>query len=302
MSDDRLASYPVRESFSRQQVHERTGIADDILAFWIKQNLLVALPAAPRAHRRFSYEQLHIAAVLNAMRSLGANVGVLRKFSAMLQEGFTLWRSSGFDPSALISAASLCERLDNFARGYPVAMRPPAEEFRCIGYADNVEQVIQSWLWEYMGDNAGAELAAFAQTLTILQARSIRWALNLTDPSILALSDTGGSSAWVAWIDDTGNPRIAEGNENVLHGDNGPLAAFYIPISRLITRLWPERLEAACQRYKIQRHNEILNSLIKLEADDPSQASAYRKRMSISDDWADHYGIIDQEEGDDMTG
>lgn len=301
MPDDRTFCYPIRETFSRQQVHERTGIADDVLAFWIKQGLLVALPAERRAHRRFSYEQLHIAVVLNAMRSLGANIGILRKFSAALQNGFVTWRESGFAPQSLSAASTLCERLDRFSRGEPVELRASADDYRRAGFAASTADVVQSWLWDEVYEGATEELANFAKSLTLQMARSVRWAIWLTDPSYLMLDGSSpDSDAWIAWIDEAGDPRFAEGNELILRSENGPLAAFYIPIRKLILRLWPERLEAARERRRIRQHNSTIRRLMQLEDADPVEARRYRQRLSIPDDWAETYHLI--EEDNDMTG
>lgn len=302
MSDDRAHCYPVRESFSRQQVHERTGIADDVLAFWIKQGLLVPLPAERRAHRRFSYEQLHIAAYLNALRSIGANVGVLRKFATMFQDGFVRWRSSGLDPASLRSAITLCEALDKFAAGEPVKIRISADDYRREGIARFEQEVVQAWLWEEAREGASLELAVFAKSLTIQMARNIHAALWITEPGYLALDEHSERTTWIAWIDGLGDPRLATEGENILRDENAPTAAFYVAICQLIARLWPERIEPARKRYKIQQHNSLVRHLIDLEARDPGEARAYRRRMGIPDAWAEEYGIIELEDGDDMTG
>ncbi len=244
--------YPIRERFSRQQVHERTGISDDVLAFWIKQGILLPLPAEPRAHRRFSFEQLHVAAVINSMRSLGANIGVLRKFSDALQEGFRLIHESQFDGHALFAAAGLVDSLDRFHSGqrvkiFDLARGPEEEEI-----AESPDDVVRSWMASDRQDGACAEVAAFSRSLSPAQGRSLYWARLLIDPSHLTHS-SADSLRWVAWLDEEYTPRIENANAWLLESGEGPDAAFYIPVSKLVACLWPERLERARELYEDER-------------------------------------------------
>src|ERR1043166_9025313 len=109
--------YPVDELFSRQQVQMLTGIPDDVLGFWMKEGLLVPEAGERRQHRRFRYVQLNIAVVLNAMRSLGANVGVLRSFSKLIQSGIVIAEASGLDRKQLDHGIDLARMLNRFRRG-----------------------------------------------------------------------------------------------------------------------------------------------------------------------------------------
>lgn len=299
MSDERALFYPVNETFSRQQVHERTGIADDVLAFWIKQGLLIPLPAERRAHRRFTYQQLHIAAVLNAMRSLGANIGILRKFAAALQDGFVTWSDSGLEPEALWPAISLCVSLDKLSRGERVEVQASADDYRRSLLATNESELIQGWLWEQANEGVTLQLADFAKMLTIQEAHQVKWALGLTEPSHLWwTSETNRESAWIAWIDDAGNPQIADDDEVILDSETGPLAAFYIPIGRLIRRLWPDRIERAHDLHRIQRHNAQIAHLTAMEKSNPRQAAILRERADLPDNWAETYKIIGEDSMD----
>ena len=289
--------YPTSEAFSRQQVHERTGIADDILAFWIKQNLLIPFPSRPRQHRRFGFEQLHIAVVLNAMRSLGANVGVLRNFADAFQTGFVVWKRSGLRTDALSAAVRLSERLNDFAAGKEVRVHTSEADFDGRKVAENEAQIVESWMWIEAPDGADRSIVAFAKQLSPYEASSIGWALDLTGPGHLTLN-TG--DAWIAWVDPTGSAKFSNDAAIALHHDDGPLAAFYIPLARLIKSLWRDRLEAAQYKYGISLHNSRIAMLIDCEAAEPARAAALRTAWDLPDDWRKTYQPIPED--DDMSG
>lgn len=293
----RAQCYPTEETFSRQQVQERTGIADDVLAFWIKQGLLVPMPAEPRAHRRFSYEQLHIAVVLNAMRSLGANIAVLRKFSAALQDGFHQWYCSELDDNSMRVAHNLSEMLHEFTLGKQVRIPVSPDDWERTGIATSEQEIIQGWLWIEAREGATPDIAEFAKSISYRSAQSIAWARWITEPSFLYREEgSADSSAWIAWIDGEGAAQFADENEDILHKDDGPLAAFFIPLRRLIRRLWPDRLDAATKRHAIDRHNSDIRFLQNLEATDPVRAGQFRKRNGIPENWAEAYHIIEEED------
>lgn len=242
---DRATCYPVSKAFSRQQVQERTGIADDVLAFWMKQGLLVPLPAEPRAHRRFSFAQLHVAMFLNSLRSLGVNVGVLRQFADLFQTGLREAEAAELSASELSAAIRLNLKLAQFASGRPVRVRISADDWGKSGTAETERDIVQSWFWEESRDGASDAGAEYAQRISGSLGTAIDWALQLTSAEHLMLE---GDNAWVAWQDASGIARLAHDDEVSLHNEDGPLGAFYVPISRLIRKLWPERVEPARQR------------------------------------------------------
>ena len=80
--------YPTHLHFTRQQIAELTGVSDEILAFWLKHQLLVTNGDAVSGrgrHKRFGYVQIHIAAILNQLRNFGVNISGLRSVSEILQ-------------------------------------------------------------------------------------------------------------------------------------------------------------------------------------------------------------------------
>ncbi len=87
--------YPPKGLFSRKQVSKHTGISDDVLGYWLKEDLLVAEVQEDRKHRRFSYVQVNIAAILGQLRTHGANIGQLRSVATKLQSYRDAWRRCG---------------------------------------------------------------------------------------------------------------------------------------------------------------------------------------------------------------
>ena len=249
------------------------------------------MPAERRAHRRFTFEQLHVAMLLNALRSLGANIAVLRAFSSLLQDGLAVVAAAAIDPSAMRAAITLRSQLTKFDSGEQVPVSLSEDDVYQRHSATCASQIVQSWLWREKNEGADPTLAGLAQSFSQAEAECAGWALSLTDSGHLELEDH--ESAWVGWVDPDGKARLAFEDEDLLKSDDGPLAAFYIPVTKLIRRLWPERIGPAREQYRIDRHNHEIRRLIDLEEKDPQAASDYRRRNSIPDDWAEHYRVIE---------
>lgn len=244
MLDDRKTCYPIDATFSRQQVQERVGVADDVLAFWIKQGLIVPLPARGRSHRRFQYEQLHIAAILNAMRSLGANISVLRLFAQAFQRGCNVARASGLNYCQLQTGIELFYSLLRFREGKaPTAYDTvklnnlPIPDFNSDNVATCEEEIEQSWLtWESRDGYVEPAIPFFRSA-----SREDIWCLEfyeeITSPEFIQARHYELDWTWVAWINKDGRPAFRSG-ENGNVGGPLPTAAFFISISRLIRPLW----------------------------------------------------------------
>ncbi|MDE2561909.1 MAG: MerR family transcriptional regulator [Sphingomonadales bacterium] len=287
---NRLRWYPLTETFSRQQVQAITAISDDVIAFWIKQGLLIPKPAATRAHRRFGYEQIHVAAVLGAFRSLGANVGVLRKFSEAIQEGIRLAESSRLSYDELRMGYYLAKNLNKFRRGDPITVTDAGwwedgEAWKSVAASRKYERppldeddIIAEWMRNNRNDKtATSEAADFARTLSDTQADRISMWQELCSPEHLARPDISWS--WVAWIDEAGNARVSS-CEN-LDADSlrdGPIAAFYLSIARLIRGMWPERIEGAILGYEADMARDVMEDLAELEKSDPESAARLRRK------------------------
>lgn len=104
-------NYPPQGLFSRKQMSELTHISDDVLGYWMKEDLLVSRVQKDRKHRRFHHVQVNIAAILGVMRGHGANVGQLRAVSTILQEYVEAWDRCGAD---LFNGTHAYSNRDNF--------------------------------------------------------------------------------------------------------------------------------------------------------------------------------------------
>jgi len=119
-------------TFTRREIAQRVGVGEDVLAFWIKNGLLVASEggAGKGSHRRFGRFQVNIAAVLAELRRFGVNVGALRSFGALLQRGTALGETAECNFWAIQNAVDLRQALDRFEAGQEVEIWPrlPAAE------------------------------------------------------------------------------------------------------------------------------------------------------------------------------
>lgn len=252
--------YPVAELFSRKQVQERTAIPDDVLGYWIKEGLLIPVPADDRKHRRFSYEQLNIAVVLNAMRSLGANVSVLRTFASAVQDGSKLAKESGLEYNQLRCAKWLARSLNQHRNGETVKVWTEEWLAAPTHIARNMESqrlavdeadIERHWL--ELNENEGDLLPVlpFARSINAAQTSHLDWYLELIMPDTLDWRDPDLNWVWVAWLKPDGTPMIISGEDgNLNYGAGTPLAAFYISISRLIRPVWITPEQDAIDRAK----------------------------------------------------
>lgn len=289
-----------KRAFLAATTPTNSGVADDVIAFWIKRGIVRPIPAPARAHRRFGFEQIHIAVVLNAMRSLGANISVLRKFGDALQLGVEVRRRTNLCYSEIRIVERIARALQRFRSGerwtitgaeyweitpeeykanrvaaeaaYEKAQREPRDE------ADLVASIMGSERNE--GDVERA--AAFALTLTQGETVGLGWWSDLEMPEILS----GGEDfnwVWLAWLDETGEVRIHNGQDAAPSLTKFmPLAAFYISISRLIRPLWPDRASLA-ERDRDRRHLEWrARRLAELDETDPREAARLRRVYGIA--------------------
>lgn len=108
--------------FTRRQVAELTGASDDVLSFWIKNDLITPTSggSGKGSHRKFDLFQVNIAAVLLELRKFGVNIGTMRSLARMLQDGVTLGRSAECNHRAIYDALNLFELLDRYRSGQEV--------------------------------------------------------------------------------------------------------------------------------------------------------------------------------------
>lgn len=116
---------PADQLYTRQQVAKLVGVSDDVLAYWLKQGLLVPTSGGDGRgdHRRFDFVQVNIAAVFAQLREFGSNIGALRSLADTLQASAKLGAAHQLHPSNYSTAAWLADRLHQFRAGEPVLIR-----------------------------------------------------------------------------------------------------------------------------------------------------------------------------------
>lgn len=239
--------YPTHQLFSRQQLQAITGVPDDVLGYWLKEGLLVAEHADDRKHRRFRYQQLHVAMVLNGLRSLGANVTVLRAFAAKMQRGVKLAVETGFTRGQLYAAVQLSAGVEKFRAGQVVELINPEwlnakdherdqfdHRYKATSEADIIADN-DSLYGEYDPQPANQ----FALSLSPFDRDSTEMYFELVAQDYIEDRLEGYNWVWVAWIDANGEAKIATGEDaNTPISRLLPTAAFYISISKLVRGLW----------------------------------------------------------------
>lgn len=71
---------------SRSQIGELAQIGDDVLAFWLRSDVLLNETEGARKHRRYRLSEAKIATILGEVRQFGANISALKSIAAALRE------------------------------------------------------------------------------------------------------------------------------------------------------------------------------------------------------------------------
>ncbi|KUR73853.1 hypothetical protein [Novosphingobium sp. FSW06-99] len=243
MRHDGQNPFPVDQVFSRQQLREQTAIPDDVVGFWIKEELLIPLPAAPREHRRFSYEQLNVAVILNAMRSLGANIGVLRAFAQGLQHGIRIMRQRNIAYNDVIDIEDLHKLLFRRTKDVEIPVFDQHGKFIEYNLTYYEDEIIDYWrkFNQIAHDERKDFLIKIAKSLNVYDMRWLYICSDLFNPNILDF-ERSDESFWLAWLNEDGEADIEptyEGSSVTRYPDS---AAFYVPFVKLIRGLWPDRI------------------------------------------------------------
>lgn len=178
-------NYPAHLQFTRQQIAELTGISDEVLAFWLKQQLLVAKdePISGRGrHKRFGFVQIHIAAILNQLRNFGVNISGLRSVSEILQAAVKTGErvlSDEIDPETFCDATHLENMLQEYKQGQTRHGRIVARNWSEFNSFDD-------WFANYIQDNSFRrtlnDSIALFKTLKPGEGRLLELYKGLTDP------------------------------------------------------------------------------------------------------------------------
>ncbi|MFY7819754.1 helix-turn-helix domain-containing protein [Novosphingobium sp. B1] len=249
--------YPASRLFSRQDLQAATGISDDVLGYWFKEGLLAAVPASNRSHRRFQFDQANIAVVLEAMRRLGANIGVLRKFAEILQHGKAVASEANeLDHMVARLCGDLARILGRFDDGHTVEiyneewLKSARDgnhdlDIPSLRPAKSRQEIIDDWL--YINAREGDVKAAlpFATSLTSYDAFCFDAYIDLINPEIVGERLPDWNWVWLTWIDQSGKARIYSGEDaSPSLVTDMPVSAFYISVSRLIRPLWVKEATA----------------------------------------------------------
>ncbi|MBD8552361.1 MerR family transcriptional regulator [Sphingomonas sp. CFBP 8764] len=259
-----LPEYPVAQVFSRQQVAERVGIADDVLGYWMKEGLLVPIPLeGARRHRRFAYQQLHVAGLLNELRKFGVNIAGLRGFAALLQRGIAVGSQFAMHCSALDIAASLSRLLHRYAAGEVVEVSAGLtydEDMKLIlagrssetrrPAIDELEIILEYGRSDYASPD---EIAAVAKQIAADDVIPVKLYADLILQEHLA--DRGGTGhgsgwdafGWLAWPDSAYRWTVVEPESGLgsVKGSNLARSAVYLNLSAIVHDIWLPRVPFA---------------------------------------------------------
>lgn len=252
-------SSPADQLYTRQQVANLVGVTDDVMAYWLKQGLLVPTTGGEGRgdHRRFDFVQVNIAAIFAQLRDFGSNIAALRSLADTLQASARLGADHRLHPSNYSTAAALADKLHQFRNGEPVLIpahgddeRPPsglswreradwsqeqrdaANEQEVIGHIlsrpadyDSNSSIIDAA--ESMGPNRLTEAQAYAylvyQVLCPGYTDTFSWLLSIR-PDKPCQIEFGDDANFFGAIN-SGSPE-----------DFG--TAIFLPISGIIRKLW----------------------------------------------------------------
>lgn len=109
---------PKDTTFTRQQIGALTGIADTTLSYWMRESILRPSSGGggKGQHRRFRFEQVNLAGVLERLRRYGVVIGSLRQVADLFNraiETFSEWKLSKGERDAV---SSLCSDRDEILK------------------------------------------------------------------------------------------------------------------------------------------------------------------------------------------
>lgn len=253
-------NYPSHLQFTRQQIAELTGISDDVLAFWLKQQLLVANDetlSGKGRHKRFGFVQIHIAAILNQLRDFGVNISCLRSVSAILQAAVrTGERVFGevHEYSETISDAGHLEIIsERYSRGIKryKCMEDGVEKY-FETFEDYFADYVETWNFKTTLD----ESIALFRTLKPGEGHLIDLYDGLTSSDHLKRGNEGGRG-WAEFVfaiapssnEDWTIVAYEEDSNSLKEWMAEPPSYISVRVSKLIRNIWtPDKTRAATQR------------------------------------------------------
>ena len=253
-------SSPADTLYTRQQVENLTGVPDAMLAYWLKQGLLVpnAGGEGRGSHRRFDFVQVNIAAIYGQVRRFGLNIEALRSLGDLLQSAAKLGAQYKLHPSNYSTAARLATKLNCFRNGEAILLpkhgrgEEPPKGLRGSAYAEwlmenrpaesegeVVQHIIQHWI-DY--DSAETILAAAND-----MGPDREVAANVYSDLVTEVFAPGYSSdySWLVSLDPGQACRIEFGFDGAKFFEMAGAgsaeefgSAIFIPVSGIFRRIW----------------------------------------------------------------
>lgn len=95
--------------YTRAQLGRLAAVPDDVLAFWLRYDLVRSIDLGPRKHRRFDAFEVKIAAFLREARNSGMNVSALRALTTALRDAADVFKQYPYGYDELMHADDLQE-------------------------------------------------------------------------------------------------------------------------------------------------------------------------------------------------
>ena len=244
----------IDQQITRQQLGSLAGVSDDVLAFWIKNGLLVAASGGEGkgSHRRFDGYQVSIAAILAELRTFGINLAGLRSFAERLQAATALGKSAECNPMAFYDAQELRGKIAAFERGEEVLIGEPPTviedrgEIRA-GSLDDIYEYLKAWPGRL--NDTFENILAFAKRITPEDIRLLNLFLDVHGDAFGRLYRgrlmAQGDASWLAvrqadesWlILNAPDPDTA-----ITVGEDEYCSGIYLLPTRIVRRAWKGRL------------------------------------------------------------
>lgn len=228
----------IDQTFTRQEMALLTGIADDVLAFWIKNGLLVASEGGvgKGSHRKFTGYQINIAGVLAELRSNGINIAGLRAFASELQRGTALCEKAECNFPSIAEAMELRRKIDAFKRHEHVIVGGIDNDRKL---ANSMQEIVEDFFYDPRHRyDTPQNIAAFADRIRTDDFDSIRLfeALNSFDRGEEWLAIRVSENEWKI------HTTIQAGRSEAFEQGNHR-SGLYLWVGRIVADIWGSRLE-----------------------------------------------------------
>lgn len=239
-----LMGYPPPDAlFTRQDVGRLAGVPDDALSFWMKQGLIRRSDdgGGRGQHRKFTFLQVEVAALLKELRSYGVNVVALRIFAETLHTAIELGERHGLSGLDLEAAAEIADAMAAYDAGdladvYSYQTNVAID----MNDRDIVHDAIVDW-WRKSFEASEAEILKAAAAIGPGMCRSAWIYRDLTSVDHFANPETGPAGIWQLAFNERGQWSIESGDGHTAAPDRvAPQANAFLTLrlSKIIRELW----------------------------------------------------------------